>query len=205
MDRIGVNEDELWDEEDGFFYDVLRLPGGGAVRLKVRSMVGLIPLFASAVFDQAVLDRLPVFHAQVKHLVTHNAALMAQIQSPMLPGVAGRLLLSPVNGGKLRRILERMLDESEFLSPYGIRAVSRHHKQEPYVFMAGGQSYRVDYEPAESSTGLFGGNSNWRGPIWLPVNQLLIQSLRKMYAYFGDAFTVECPTGSGKQMTLWQV
>jgi Mannosylglycerate hydrolase MGH1-like glycoside hydrolase domain len=205
MDRIGVNDDELWDEEDGFYYDVLRLPHGHALRLKVRSMVGLIPLFASAVFDHEVLDRLPAFRQHVRRFATRNPALVRQIQNPAIPGAAGRYLLSPINGEKLRRILERMLDESEFFSPYGIRALSRHHKDHPYTFGVGGQNYRVDYEPAESSTGLFGGNSNWRGPIWMPVNQLLIQSLRKMYSYFGDDFTVECPTGSGTRMTLWQV
>jgi hypothetical protein len=205
MDRIGVNDDELWDEEDGFYYDVLRLPDGSAIRLKVRSMVGLLPLFSAAVFEHSVLDRLPVFRQRVVQLVKRNAALMTQIQNPSTPGVAGRYLLSPVNGEKLRRILGHMLDESEFLSPYGIRAVSRHHKDHPYIFGVAGHSYRVDYEPAESSTGLFGGNSNWRGPVWMPVNQLLIQSLRKMYSYFGDDFTVECPTGSGTKMTLWQV
>jgi mannosylglycerate hydrolase MGH1-like protein len=205
MDRIGVNDDELWDEEDGFYYDVLRLPRGGALRLKVRSMVGLIPLFASAVFDHDVLSRLPVFRRHVTEFATRNPALMTRIQNPAAPGVANRCLLSPVNAPKLRRILERMLDESEFFSPYGIRALSRHHKNHPYVFVAGGQTYRVDYEPAESSTGLFGGNSNWRGPIWMPVNQLLIQSLRRMYSYYGDDFTVECPTGSGTRMNLWQV
>ena len=119
--------------------------------------------------------------------------------------MAGRHLLSPVNRRKLERILRRMLDESEFLSPYGIRALSRYHKDHPYTFTIDGHVYRVDYEPAESSTGLFGGNSNWRGPIWMPVNALLVQSLRKMYAYYGEDFTVECPPGSGQRMTLWGV
>ena len=205
MDRIGVNNDELWDEEDGFYYDVLRLPHGEAMRIKVRSMVGLIPLFASAVFSAASLERLPRFKERVAHFVELNAALLTHISNPVEPGEAGRILLSPVSREKLPRLLRRMLDPDEFLSPYGVRALSRYHKEHPYVFSAAGGVYRVDYEPAESSTGLFGGNSNWRGPIWMPVNLLLIQSLRKMYSYYGDAVRVECPTGSGCQMTLWEV
>ncbi len=205
MDRIGHNEDELWDEEDGFFYDVLKLPAGEATQLKVRSMVGLIPLFASAIFERSVLDRLPSFARRVAHFVEENPALMTNISNGTKPGVKGRYLLSPVNEAKLRRILARMLDESEFLSDFGIRALSRYHRDHPYAFTVAGNVYQVDYEPAESTTGLFGGNSNWRGPIWLPVNQLLIQSLRKLYAYYGDDFTVECPTGSGRKMTLWQI
>jgi mannosylglycerate hydrolase MGH1-like protein/glycosyl hydrolase family 63 len=205
MDRIGIHNDELWDEEDGFYYDVLRLPRGEAMRVKVRSMVGLIPLFASAVFSSDILERLPRFKKRVAYFVELNAHLMTQISNPSELGVAGRVLLSPVNRHKLTRILQRMLDPSEFLSPYGIRALSRYHKEHPYLFTVGGHVYRVDYEPAESSTGLFGGNSNWRGPIWLPVNLLLIQSLRKMYAYYGDEFTIECPTGSGHHMNLWEV
>ena len=205
MDRIGDNEDELWDEDDGFFYDVLKLPEGEAHQLKVRSMVGLIPLFASAIFERSVLERLPSFAKRVAHFVAENPALMTNISNGTRAGVKGRYLLSPVNEAKLRRILARMLDESEFLSDFGIRALSRYHHEHPYVFSVAGNVYRVDYEPAESTTGLFGGNSNWRGPIWLPVNQLLIQSLRKLYAYYGNDFTVECPTGSGRQMTLWQI
>ena len=205
MDRIGVNNDELWDEDDGFYYDVLRLQRGEAMRLKVRSMVGLVPLFASAAFNPEILERLPRFKQRVEQFVRVNAALVAHISNPLEPGVRGRILLSPVNRQKLTRLLEKMLDPDEFLSPYGIRALSRYHKEHPYVFTAGGSVYRVDYEPAESSTGLFGGNSNWRGPIWMPVNLLLIQSLRKMYSYYGDDLKVECPTGSGRLMTLWEV
>jgi hypothetical protein len=205
MDRIGDNEDELWDEHDGFYYDVLRLPAGGAMRLKLRSMVGLIPLFAVAIFERDTLERLPVFAKRVAYFVDENAALLANISDLGKPGVGGRRLLAPVNERKLRLILKRMLDETEFLSDYGIRALSRHHKDDPYTFTVAGNVYRVAYEPAESTSGLFGGNSNWRGPIWMPVNQLLIQSLRKMYAYYGDAFVVECPSGSGTSMNLWQV
>lgn len=205
MDRIDLHNDELWDEEDGFYYDVLRLPRGEAMRVKVRSMVGLIPLFASAIFSSDTLERLPRFKKRVAHFVELNADLMTQISNPSELGVAGRILLSPVNRHKLTRILQRMLDPSEFLSPYGIRALSQYHKEHPYIFTVEGHVHRVDYEPAESSTGLFGGNSNWRGPIWLPVNLLLIQSLRKMYSYYGDEFTIECPTGSGHHMNLWEV
>ena len=204
MDRIGVNSDELWDEEDGFYYDVLRLPRGEATRIKVRSMVGLVPLFASAAFNAGVVERLPRFRQRIEHFVRVNAALVGQIGS-LDRGVAGRMLLSPVSREKLTRILQRMLDPAEFLSPYGIRALSRYHKEHPYVFAVAGSVHRVDYEPAESSTGLFGGNSNWRGPIWMPVNALLVQSLRKMYSYYGDELKVECPVGSGRLMTLWEV
>ena len=205
MDRIGIHDDELWDEEDGFYYDVLRLPSGQSMRIKVRSMVGLIPLFAVAVFSSDVLARLPRVKKRVVHFAELNADLMTQICNPAELGVAGRILMSPVNRQKLTRILQRVLDPTEFLSPYGIRALSRYHKDHPYAFSADGHVHRVDYEPAESSTGLFGGNSNWRGPIWFPVNLLLIQSLRKMYSYYGDEFTIECPTGSGRRMNLWEV
>jgi len=205
MDRIGINNDELWDEDDGFYYDVLLLPGGDAMRIKVRSMVGLIPMFASAVFTGDVADQLPIFKERAEYFAEQNASLIANINNPHESGVGGRHLLSPVNRQKLQRILRKMLDESEFLSPYGIRALSRYHKDHPYTFALDGHIYRVDYEPAESTTGLFGGNSNWRGPIWMPVNALLVQSLRKLYSYFGDDFTIECPVGSGQQMTLWEV
>jgi hypothetical protein len=205
MDRIGINDDELWDEEDGFFYDVLRLPNGRSMRLKVHSMVGLIPFFATAIFDHEVFDKLPKFFERARYFAETHAPLMAQISHPLEEGVGGRHLLAPYNGAKLRRILARMLDESEFLSPYGIRALSRYHAQHPYTFDVNGYPYQVDYEPAESSTGLFGGNSNWRGPVWMPVNALLVQSLRKLYSYYGDDFKVECPTGSGRLMTLWEV
>ena len=205
MDRIGINNDELWDEQDGFFYDVLCLPGGDSKRLKVRSMVGLIPLFATAVFSGELLDKLPTFKDRASYFARTHEKFMGQISNPLDVGAGNRRLLAPFNEAKLRRILERMLDESEFLSPFGIRALSRYHKDHPYIFPVDGHVFRVDYEPAESSTGLFGGNSNWRGPIWMPVNALLVQSLRRLYSYYGDEFKVECPKGSGKQLTLWEV
>jgi hypothetical protein len=168
-------------------------------------MVGLIPLFATAIFDDEIFEKLPAFYDRAKYFAREHSGLMAQINNPIEEGIDGRHLLAPYNPGKLRRILARMLDESEFLSAYGIRALSRYHAEHPYHFDIAGQSYRVDYEPAESSTGLFGGNSNWRGPIWMPVNVLLVQALRKLYSYYGNDFKIECPTGSGRFMTLWEV
>jgi hypothetical protein len=168
-------------------------------------MVGLIPLFATAVFSGEIFDKLPAFKERADYFARTHEEFMDQISNPLDVGVGNRRLLAPFNQQKLRRILERMLDESEFLSPFGIRALSRYHKDHPYIFPVDGHVFRVDYEPAESSTGLFGGNSNWRGPIWMPVNALLAHSLRRLYAYYGDEFKVECPKGSGKQLTLWEV
>jgi len=205
MDRVGVHKDELWDENDGFYYDLLRLPDGRAQRLKVRSMVGLLPLCATAVFSEEVIEALPTFKERVAAFNARHPELLVNINAIDLPGVKQRRLLSPVNAVKLRRILTRLLDESEFLSDYGIRALSRYHYDHPYTFQLGREAYRVSYEPGESSTGLFGGNSNWRGPIWMPVNALLVQSLRKMYGYYGNDFTIECPTGSGRWLNLWEV
>lgn len=205
MDRIGNNADELWDEEDGFYYDVLRFPDGYSTRVKVRSMVGLIPLFATMVYDSKLLEKVPKVAKRILDFNKEHSKAIKNISDPMETSATGKCLLSPVNREKLQRILQRMLDESEFLSDYGIRALSRYHKDNPYIFTVAGNVYQVDYEPAESSSGLFGGNSNWRGPIWMPVNMMLIQSLRKMYAYYGDDFKVECPTGSGQWMNLWEV
>ena len=205
MDRIGLQNDELWDEDDGFFYDVLQCSDGTALRLKVRSMVGLIPLFPTCVFTGDVLRQVPTFARRIHAFNAAHPALFATMHDPRQRGVQNRRMLAIVDRHKLRRILEKMLDETEFLSAYGIRALSRYHHDQPYLFPVGREVYRVDYEPAESSTGLFGGNSNWRGPIWMPVNHLLLQALRKFYSYYGDEFTVECPKGSGTQLTLWQV
>ena len=204
MDRVGPHQDELWDEEDGFFYDVLRLPGDQAVRLKVRSMVGLLSICASTVFPPEV-ERLPLFLQRVRDFTRRHPDLVANIVSPGRVGQGGRHLLSLLNDEKLRRVLRYMLDEDEFLSPFGIRALSRFHRDNPYTFSVGRDVYRVDYEPAESTSGLFGGNSNWRGPIWFPVNALLIRGLLNLYAFYGNDFTVECPTGSGKRMNLFEV
>jgi hypothetical protein len=195
----------MWDEEDGFFYDVLRLPEGTARRLKVRSMVGLLPLCAVSVFEGEVTRKYPELGDRLRRFLAARPELTAFIHDPTQTGYAGRRLASILNENKLRKVLSRMLDENEFLSPYGIRALSRYHAEHPYVFRLGEQEYRVSYLPAESDTGMFGGNSNWRGPIWMPVNGLIIRALLQYYTYYGNGFIVECPTGSGRQMTLYQV
>jgi hypothetical protein len=205
MDRLGDNKDDMWDDEDGFFYDVLRFPDGNSQRLKVRSMVGLLPLAAVAIFDEDILQRLPNFRAFAKEFLIRHPELAANIHMPAEPGVNGRRMLSIVNENKLRKILTRMLDENEFFSPYGIRSLSRYHQKHPFVFCHNGQESRVDYVPGDSNSGMFGGNSNWRGPVWMPVNLLLLMSLIRLYAYYGDDFTVECPTGSGRYLTLFEV
>ena len=205
MDRVGINHDEMWDEDDGFFYDVLRLPDGTATRLKVRSMVGLLPLAAVAVFEEDVLAKLPRFAARAKEFIRRNPALCANVHLPTQPGVAGRQMLAILPEDKLRRVLARMLDESEFFSPHGLRALSRVHAEHPYVFHHAGQDYSVNYVPGDSDSGMFGGNSNWRGPVWMPVNYLIYTSLFRLYAYYGDDFKVECPTGSGRLMTLFEI
>jgi hypothetical protein len=205
MDRVGENQDDMWDEEDGFFYDVLRLPDGQATRLKVRSMVGLLPLAAVAIFEEGLGERLPTFHKNARNFLLRHPDLAANIHMPSEPGVNGRRMISIVDETKLRRILARMLDEKEFLGPHGIRALSRQHLEAPYVFRYGGQEFRVGYVPGDSDTGMFGGNSNWRGPVWMPVNFLIWVALLRMGAYYGDSFKMECPTGSGKQMTLFAV
>jgi len=195
----------MWDEEDGFFYDVLRLPNGQAQRLKVRSMVGLLPLCAATVFEGGLMARYPEIAERFQAFLAARPELCAAIHDPRKTGVAGRRLGSILDETKLRRVLAKMLDENEFLSPYGLRSLSRFHADHPYVMHVGGQEYRVSYLPAESDTGMFGGNSNWRGPIWMPVNALMIRALLQYYAYYGNDFTVECPTGSGRQMNLYQV
>jgi hypothetical protein len=195
----------MWDEHDGFFYDVLRLPDGREQRLKVRSMVGLLPLCAATVFEADVRLRYPELTERFRRFLSARPELIAEIHDPMQLGERGRRLASILNETRLRRVLATMLDENEFLSPYGIRSMSRYHAEHPFVFHAGGQEYRVSYLPAESDTGMFGGNSNWRGPIWMPVNGLIIRALLNYYAYYGDRFTIECPTGSGHRMTLYEV
>jgi hypothetical protein len=205
MDRIGDNQDELWDEEDGFFYDVLVMPNGSAQRIKVRSMVGLLPLTAAAVIEPEMIAAMPDIVGRVRAFVDKRPELVANIHSISQPGVNGRRLLSVLNEDKLRRVLERMLDEDRFLSPYGIRSLSRWHLEHPYTANVHGEEYKVQYLPAESNTGLFGGNSNWRGPVWFPVNTLLVRALLVYYSYYGDDFKVECPTGSGQMMTLYEV
>jgi hypothetical protein len=205
MSHRGQNGTGLWNEEDGFFYDVLRLPDGGHFPMKIRSMVGLIPLFAVETLEPELLERLPGFKRRLEWFIDNRPDLIGNVACMRAPGMGERRLLSVATQDQLRQILKSMLDEREFLSPYGIRALSQFHRDHPYHLSVNGTDYRVDYEPAESSTGLFGGNSNWRGPIWFPVNFLLIESLQKFHYYLGDSFKVECPTGSGKMMTLWEV
>jgi hypothetical protein len=199
---VGV---DMWNEEDGFFYDVLRLPDRSHVPLKVRSMVGLIPLFAVDTIEPGVFTKLASFTRRMNWFIEHREDLTHNVASMDIPGEGRRRLMSIADADQLRRILRVMLDENEFLSPYGIRSVSQFHRDHPYVFHVNGSDYSVDYEPGESTTGLFGGNSNWRGPIWFPVNFLLVESLQKFHHYLGDDFKVECPTGSGNPMTLWEV
>ena len=205
MGHRGHAQDGLWNEQDGFFYDVLRLPDGTHLPMKVRSMVGLIPLFAVETLEPELLERLPGFKRRLEWFVDNRPDLTANIACMRTPGRGARRLLSIATPDQLKRILRYMLDEAEFLSSYGIRAVSRYHKANPYRLDVRGMEHRVDYEPGESSTGLFGGNSNWRGPIWFPVNFLLIESLQKFHHYLGDDYTVEFPTGSGRMMTLAEV
>jgi hypothetical protein len=205
MDRLGEASDEMWDEEDGFFYDVLRLPDGTSMRLKVRSMVGLLPLCAATVYPEESLKRMPSFAQRVGWFNRQYPELLAALDPPGRRGVKGRRLLSLLNEEKLRRVLSRMLDPEEFLSDYGIRALSRYHLEHPYIFNIGPTEYRVSYLPAESDSGMFGGNSNWRGPIWMPVNVLIIRALLQLYTFYGNDFKVECPVGSGRMMTLYEV
>jgi Glycosyl hydrolase family 63 C-terminal domain len=205
MNRPG--QDSMWDEEDGFYYDVLRLPDGSATRLKVRSLVGLLPLCATTVTEKSQRESIP---NAMRYLIERLRRVpeLAKTIHPTGPGhlgVAERGVIALVNPERLRRILTRMLDENEFLGPHGIRSISKFHERNPYVLHVNGQEYRVDYLPAESNTGMFGGNSNWRGPVWMPVNALIIRALLNFYLYYGDNFKIECPTGSGKMMNLFEV
>jgi len=197
--------DGMWDEEDGFYYDMLHVGDGRTVPLKVRSMVGLIPLFAVETLEPRLLLQLPGFSRRMQWFVENRPDLTHNVASMVVPGKGERRLLSVVDARQLRRILARMLDENEFLSPYGVRSLSRAHKDHPFELDWDGAAHRVEYEPAESRTGLFGGNSNWRGPVWFPLNYLLIESLQRFHHYLGDGFKVECPVGSGTMMTLWEV
>ncbi|MDP4214080.1 MAG: glucosidase, partial [Bacteroidota bacterium] len=205
MNKTG--DEGMWDEEDGFYYDLLRLPDGSAQRLKVRSMVGLLPLCATTTVEEWQRVRIP----KAMTFIAERLRRMPELKETMHPsgpgnlGVADRGLLALVNPERLRRILTKMLDENEFLSPYGIRSISKFHEQHPFIFSVQGQEYRVDYLPAESNTGMFGGNSNWRGPIWMPVNTMIIRALLNFYGYYGDNSKIECPTGSGRMMNLFEV
>ena len=204
MNDRGGEGIELWDKEDGFYYDVLHLPNGDRHYLKVRSLVGLIPLLAVETLEQDIVDRLPGFKRRMQWFIDNHPDVPEHIETVEHKGKGVRRLLSLVNRGQLESVARYLLNESEFLSPYGIRAISKFHNDNPYVFRTNGTEHRVDYEPAESSTGLFGGNSNWRGPVWFPINFLLIEALQKFHHFYGDGFTVELPTGSGRSATLWQ-
>ena len=207
MDRIGEHHDEMWDEEDGFFYDLLRLPNGKSMRMKVRSMVGLLPLCASTVFEENLALRFPKLNEMIALFRKRHPELLSQV-APTDEGFIGhkqRRLLSILNKKKLERVLGYLLDENEFLGPHGIRSLSKYHKDHPFTFWVGHEEYKVQYLPAESNTGMFGGNSNWRGPVWMPVNSLIVRALLNLYNFYGDEFKVECPTRSGNYMTLFEV
>ena len=205
MNHMGKDGVGMWDERDGFFYDMLHLPGHGLIPMRIRSMVGLIPLFAVETLDPDVISKLRGFERRMAWFIENRKDLTANVASMNAHGVGQRRLLSIAGEEQLRSVLRYMLDEDEFLSDYGVRALSRFHKDNPYRLEAAGHQYTVSYEPAESGTGIFGGNSNWRGPVWFPVNYLLIESLQKFHHYYGEQFQVECPTGSGVFMNLWQV
>jgi hypothetical protein len=205
MTNIAGAEIGLWDEEDQFYYDELNFPDGRITPLRVRSMVGLIPLFAVEVLEPDTLAKLPGFHQRLKWFLKNHPELHDLVSRWEDPGTGERRLLSLLRGHRMKRLLSRMLDETEFLSPYGVRALSKFHEDNPYRFHWAGQEISVGYQPAESDSGLFGGNSNWRGPIWFPVNYLLIESIRKFHKYYGDDFRVECPTGSGNFLSLQEV
>ena len=204
VNNMGGKHIELWDRTDGFFYDVLYLPNGETTHMKVRSMVGLIPLFAVETLDSTLIDRLPRFKHRMQWFLENRPELSQHVETQTYDGGVRRFL-SLVNRHRLRSVMRYLLDENEFLSPYGIRALSRYHKEHPYILNVMGNEHRVDYEPAESSTAQFGGNSNWRGPIWFPVNYLLIESLQKFHFFLGDHYKVEYPFGSGQNVNLWEV
>jgi hypothetical protein len=205
MNNVGHDNYSLWNEEDGFYYDVLCARDGTHFPIRVRSMVGLIPLFAVETLDAEVVDRLPGFKRRMRWFIENRPDLTKNIACMETAGAGGRLLLAVADGERLTRVLRFMLDEEEFLSPCGVRSLSRFHLAHPYELKLDGTVHSVDYEPAESTTGMFGGNSNWRGPVWFPANYLLIESLQKFHYYFGDELRVECPTGSGRMLNLWDV
>jgi hypothetical protein len=200
-----MNDQGLWNERDGFYYDVLRLDGGETYPLRVRSMVGLIPLYAATTLGRATMQALPEFTRRFEWFLQHKPQFANVVGHMSRIGENEGRLLSIIDPDRLRRLLAVLLDEKEFLSPHGIRSLSRRHATEPYELDVGGRSYRLDYEPAESHTALFGGNSNWRGPVWFPVNYLVIEALRTFHRYLGDAWTIKHPVGSGRQLTLAQV
>ncbi len=205
LTNMGGEGHELWDEEDGFFYDAIHLPDDRVIRLKVRSLVGLLPLFAVDTLEPEILEQMPDFNRRLHWFINNRPHLSGNLASIDVPGMGQRRLISVLTRERLVRVLQKMLDESEFLSDYGIRSVSKYHQAHPYSFYVNGQAHTISYQPAESESGLFGGNSNWRGPIWFPINYLIVESLQKFHYYYGDELKVECPTGSGQMMTLGQV
>jgi hypothetical protein len=205
MTDMGGHGVGLWNEEDSFYYDVLNLSDGQEIPMKVRSMVGLIPLFAVEVLDPELLDKVPDFKSHMEFFLNNRPDLAQLVSRWTVPGEGKRTLLSLLRGHRMKALLHRMLDPNEFLSDYGVRSVSRYHHDHPFVRSVHGESFSVDYEPAESRSRLFGGNSNWRGPIWFPVNFLIIESLQKFHYYYGDDFKIECPTGSGHFLTIDEV
>jgi hypothetical protein len=205
MDPQGDYANELWDETDGFFYDVLNHSDGTACRLKMKSMVGLLPLGAVSLILPEIVQRYPRLMERVKIFFSRRPELACNLHNPEVPGEQGRFMLSVLDRDNLRRVLARMLDEKQFLGEYGIRAVSKEYHEKPFEFVMNGTKYTVAYEPAESTTGMFGGNSNWRGPVWMPVNGLLVKALLLLFQYYGDSFKVECPTGSGVEKNLFEV
>jgi len=205
MDEMGPENEGMWDEEDGFFYDVMQMPDGSSTRLRLRSVVGLLPLCATTVFEEEVLSISPEAREHIRRFIERHAEMLGSIALPNKPGHANRRILAILSEERLRRLLARMLDESEFWGPYGIRSMSKVYEKEPFHFNVAGNDYVVKYLPAESDSGMFGGNSNWRGPVWFPVNFMILRALYQFYLYYGDEFKVECPTGSGKFMTLYEV
>jgi hypothetical protein len=202
MTNQGGKGFSLWDDEDGFFYDVLHFSNDEIMPLRVRSLVGLMPLLAVETLEPELLEQLPDFYRRQRWFTRHRPELSNNMASTDVRGAGERLLVAIPTKDRLLSVLHYMLDESEFLSPYGVRSLSKHHDEHPYSISADGETFSIDYQPAESTSGLFGGNSNWRGPIWFPINFLLIESLHKYHRYYGDALQVECPTGSGIYVTL---
>jgi hypothetical protein len=205
MNSLTNPKKSLWHEQDGFFYDHLTTPDGETIPIRARTMVGFVPMFGATVVDADLCGRYPAFGRRRQWFLEHRPDLMESVAPMVTPGCHNTLILGLVRTEQFRRMLAYMLDENEFLSPYGIRAVSKYHLEHPFVLKLDGEEHRLDYEPGESTTDLFGGNSNWRGPIWFPVNFLIIQALREYHRYYGSSFQVECPTGSGQMKTLEQV
>ncbi|MGH9344697.1 MAG: MGH1-like glycoside hydrolase domain-containing protein, partial [Terriglobia bacterium] len=203
MNDLGGDGISLWDDHDGFYYDVLHLPDGTRYPLRVRSIVGLIPLFGAMTLEPQMVNKLPGFKRRMQWFLDHAPILSKHVDQSIQTANGPRRLLTLVAHDRLERVLRYMLDESEFLSPYGVRALSKFHLNHPYVLQLDGYEHRVSYDPGESTTGMFGGNSNWRGPVWFPLNYLMIEALQKFHWYYGDSLKVECPTGSGQTMNLW--